>query len=187
MAKYTLEEAPEFAVLPVDAIIQVTCTDLKEIHVPGKDGKDGWVKLEFTFNVDGVPSSLQDTCGMLVDTKIWGSVPARFTTHIDNKLRQWTTGLLGMELNEGFELDTDMLLNRKARAVIGQYKKSNGTFQHQVAGLLPLVQAATPPPVQAQRPGDMASEALAAAQTHAQQPVQQPVLSGGWNDDPPPF
>lgn len=179
MAKYVLEEVPEFSLLPVDAIIQVTCLEIKEISVPGKDGKEGWMKLDFTFMIDGVPDSLN--APDLVGNKIWGSVGARFTTHPDNKLRQWAIALLGMELNEGFELDTDILLNRKARAVIGQYKKSSGSMQHNVAGLLPLVQAASPvaPAPQAQRPGDIASEAVAAY-------AAQPVLATGW-EDPPPF
>lgn len=184
MGKYTLEEAPEYVVLPVDSIIQITCMEINEKQVPGKDGKDGWVKLEFTFQVDSVPNSLGEGASNLEGSKIWGSVPARFTTHPDNKLRQWTAALLGMDLNEGFELDTDVLLNRKARAVIGQYQKKDGTFQHQVKGLLPLVQAATPAPVQAQRPGDIASEALARAAAPLT-PQPQPVLSGGWDDEPP--
>lgn len=183
MAKYTLEEAPEYVVLPVDSIIQVTCTEINEKQVPGKDGKDGWVKLEFTFQIDSVPNSIEG--GSTIEgSKIWGSVPARFTTHPDNKLRQWTSALLGMDLNEGFELDTDVLLNRKARAVVGQYQKQNGNFQHQVKGLLPLVPSAAPSvqPVQAQRPGDIASEALARA---AAPLTPQPVLSSGWDDEPP--
>lgn len=186
MAKFVLEEVPEFSVLPVDSIIQVTCTEIKEVSVPGKDGKDGWDKLEFTFQIDGVPDSLN--APELVGTKIWGSVGARFTTHVDNKLRQWAIALLNMELNEGFELDTDVLINRKARAVTGQYQKKAGSFQHNVSGLLPLVQApsqaapvaAAPQAPQAQRPGDIASEAVAAY-------AQQPVLATGWDDDPPPF
>lgn len=186
MAKYTLEEAPEFAVLPVDAIIQVQCTEINEKHVPGKDGKDGWTKLEFTFQIDAVPSSLGDGAKALEGSKIWGSVPARFTTHPDNKLRQWTAGLLGMELNEGFELDTDVLLNRKARAVIGQYTKQNGSAQHQVKGLLPLVQAASPAPT---------PQPVPAAAPQQQDLVQSTLAgfagagastgNGGWSDEPP--
>lgn len=185
MGKYVLEEAKELSVFPVDSVIQATCTEINEKIVPGKDGKEGWAKLEFTFVVDGVPSALQDSCGSLVGTKIWGSVPARFTTHPDNKLRQWAVGLLGMELSEGFELDTDVLINRRARVVTGQYVKSNGSARHQVEGVLPLVPAATPAPVQqpavqAQRPGDVASEAVAG---YAQ--AAQPVLAAGWDDAPP--
>lgn len=180
MPKYTMEVVPEFSTLPVDSIIQVTCTDIKEVQVAGKDGKEGWVKLEFTFVIDGVPSSIKEQCGDLIDSKIWGNVSAKFTTHPDNKLRQWTAALLGMSLNEGFELDTDVLINRKCRAVVGQYAKQNGSMQHTVKGLLPLVQAATSAPV-AQRPGDIVSEALA----HASAPQQTVLASGGWDDQPP--
>ena len=182
MAKYTLEEAQEFAVLPVDAVISVQCTEINEKQVPGKDGKEGWVKLEFTFTIDSVPSALGESATALEGSKIWGSVPARFTTHPDNKLRQWTEALLGMQLQEGFELDPDILLNRKARAVIGQYQKNTGSFQHQVKGLLPLVQSAAAAPVVTPAPtGDLVKDTLAAAQAHA----SQPVLTGGWSDEPP--
>lgn len=181
MAKYTLEEAPEFAVLPVDAVIGVQCTEIKEVLVPGKDGKEGWMKLEFTFQIDSVPSQLGEEAVALEGSKIWGGVAARFTTHPDNKLRQWTEALLGMPLQEGFELDPDMLINRKARAVIGQYTKSSGSAQHQVKGLLPLVQAASPAPVSAPASGDLVKDTLAAATAHA----QQPVLAASWSDEPP--
>ena len=184
MAKYTLEEAPEFAVLPIDAIIQVQCMEINEKHVPGKDGKEGWTKLEFTFQIDGVPSSLGEAAVALEGSKIWGSVPARFTTHPDNKLRQWTAALLGMELNEGFELDTDVLLNRKARAVIGQYTKQNGSAQHQVKGLLSLVQTASVPTPAVTTPvssGDLVQDTLAGFAGAG----AASGSGGGWSDEPP--
>lgn len=172
--KLTLTEAPEFPVLPVDSIVQVTCTNIEEKYVDGKDGKEGWTKLEFTFSVDAVPSSIPDA-GSLEGSKIWGNCSAKFTTHPDNKLRQWTVALLGgIELGEGFELDTDVLLNRKARAVISQYTKRNGQPQHQVGGLLPLVQAASAPTITAP-----------VIQESAQPLVS--VTGSAWADDEPPF
>jgi hypothetical protein len=180
-----MEEAQEFALLPVDAIVSVQCTEINEKHVPGKDGKEGWNKLEFTFVIDAVPSSLGEKAQELVGSKIWGSCAARFTTHPDNKLRQWTTALLGgMELNEGFELDTDVLINRKARAVITQYKKQNGSMAHQVGGLLPVVSASPAAPVSTPAPtGDLVKDTFAGAVAHSQ--AAQPVLTGGWDDAPP--
>lgn len=178
MPKFTLEEAAQIIVLPVDTIVQVTCTEINERTVPGKDGKEGWVKLEFKFVIDGIPSNLDAPDA--VGSHIWGSVAARFTTHIDNKLRQWATALLGLELDEGFELDTDMLLNRKARALIGQYQKKDGSFAHQVVGLLPVVQGSAPASATV-RTGDLAKDTLASYKA-------QPVLAVGFeDDDPPPF
>jgi hypothetical protein len=137
MPVYKLEEATTFETLPVDTIIQVEVEDIEERFVEGKNGKEGWNKLEFKFLITGLPSALQDQYGSLIGSRIWGSVSARFTVHADNKLRQWCEALLGMSVDEpGFELDTDILKTRKARAIISQYTKRDGTAAHQVAGLL---------------------------------------------------
>ena len=139
--KVTLEPdtSVEFLALPVDAIILVEVLKVEDKVVPGKDGKDDWTKLEFTFKIVDVPTALEAQYGILIGTKVWGSVSSRFTGNPDNKLRQWAESLLGLgELTEGFELDTDVLVGRKARAVIGQYKKRDGSAQHQVVGLLPM-------------------------------------------------
>lgn len=140
-----LEETADsdWAILPVDSIIDVEVEDISDREVPGRDGKEGWVKLEFKFLIKGVPTHLEAEYGSLVGSRIWGSVSKRLSTHPDNKLRQWAESLLNMgEFPTGFELDTDMLIGRRARAVIVQYKKRDGSFNHQVGGLLPV--ATTP-------------------------------------------
>jgi len=157
MPVYKMEEATTFETLPVDAIIQVEVEDITEKFVEGKNGKEGWNKLEFKFLITGLPSALQDQYESLIGSRIWGSVSARFTTHDDNKLRQWAEALLGISVNEpGFELDTDILVGRKARGVVSQYTKRDGTAAHQIAGLLsptgeaPVVTVSPPttPPTQ---------------------------------------
>lgn len=173
MPVYKMEEAPTFGVLPVDSIIQVEVEEITEKFVEGKNGKDGWTKLEFKFLITGVPSSLQaeyDTC---VGSRIWGSVSARFTDHADNKLRQWAEALLGVTVSDpGFELDTDILVGRKARAVVSQYEKRDGSKAHQVAGLL--------------APGDAAVPVVVSPAVEAvPEPVGVTALDFG--DDDPPF
>jgi len=175
---YKMEEATTFEVLPVDSIIQVEVEDIEERFVEGKNGKEGWTKLEFKFLITGVPSSLQDQYGSLVGSRIWGSVSARFTTHADNKLRQWAEALLGVSVNEpGFELDTDILKGRKARAVVSQYSKRDGSAAHQVAAILspsgetPVVTVAPPP--------------VPPTEENVQEAVGVTALDFG--DDEPPF
>jgi hypothetical protein len=145
--KFTVEEAGSnsdgFLTLPDDAIIQVMVDSIEERHVPGKDGKEGWDKLNFRFKIVDLPDSLQGEFGVLVGSTIFGSVSARLTSHPDNKLRQWAEALLDLgELETGFELDTDMLVGRKARGVVGQWtRKADNSINHQIKGLLPLAPA----------------------------------------------
>lgn len=130
----------DFLVLPPDSLIQVAVDDISMKDVPGRDGKQGWTKLEFRFKIVDMPDDLLATYGSLIGTSIWGSVGARLTDNPDNKLRQWTEAILDIgELNAGFELDTDILIGRKARAQIGNYPRKTGGFGQQVVGLLPLV------------------------------------------------
>lgn len=141
MARFTLEETAggDFLTLPEETVIQVAVETVEEREVPGRDGNPGWTKLSFRFKVLELPTALEAEYGVLIGTPIFGSVSARFTSHPDNKLRQWSEALLNIgELDPGFELDTDMLIGRKARAVTNTYKKKDGTLNHQVKGLLPL-------------------------------------------------
>ena len=142
MAKFTVEETGggDFLTLPADTIIPVIVDSIEERNVPGKDGGSGWDKLNFRFKILDLPDALQEQYGVLVGSTIFGSVSARLTTHPDNKLRQWSEALLDLgELDSGFELDTDMLVGRKARAVVGLWtRKSDNTVNHQIVGLLPV-------------------------------------------------
>lgn len=134
-----VDPAPLYPVLPPDTIIQVSVvgTEVK----PATNSKTGetWEKLEFKFKIESIPSSLESTMGNAVGGYIWGSVSYKLSDHPDNKLKQWSEALLGFELGQGYELDTDDLFGRKARAVVSNYTKRNGEAQHQVSALLPAV------------------------------------------------
>jgi hypothetical protein len=147
--KLTLVEAAtvEFLTLPDEAIVQVIVDGIELRDVPGRDGKEGWQKLSFKFKILELPTALEEEYTSLIGSPIWGSIGARFTSHPDNKLRAWAEALLDIgELEPGFDLETEMLIGRKARAVIGTYEKRDKTRQHQVVGLLPL-HAITPAPL----------------------------------------
>jgi hypothetical protein len=138
--KLTMTAAEEFLALPEDSLIQVSVHSVDVREVPGRDGKDGWTSLSFRFTIIDMPTALEPKYGSLIGGTIFGSVSAKLTTHPDNKLRKWTEALLGLgELDEGFELETEMFIGRKARAQVGNYTKTGSTqVQHKVIGLLPL-------------------------------------------------
>jgi hypothetical protein len=142
---FTMEEAQsDFLTLPEDAILQVQVESVELRHVAGKDGKEGWDKLNFKFKILEMPTSLEGEFSALLGSVIFGSVSARLTTNPDNKLRQWSEALLDVgDLEAGFELDTDMLVGRKARGVVGNWvRKSDNSVNHQIKGLLPIAPAA---------------------------------------------
>ena len=177
MAKITVEpgsSASLYPVLPPDSRVQVEAVSIEQRTAQNRNGET-WEKLEFKFRIVAIPDQMADEFGALEGSHIWGSVPLRLTSHPDNKLRQWAEALIGVELGEGYELDTDDLVGKRARALISNYSKKTGEIAHQVAGLLPAggdVQAA---------PAPAAAAALAA--------VGGGSTGGGWikDDDDPPF
>lgn len=187
MARITMEEQQEFAVLPVDSILE-----LKVEHATVKtvDGRNGtWQKVEFEFKVlgvqalgDGGPVEQFDD---LITRSIYGSVPFKLTDSPENKLRQWAEAILGMELGIGFELDTDMFEGRQCRGITSQYKTKAGYDRHQVESLLPKGgSAAASAPVASSAGSDpWATPAPAGAGS-----TQDPWGSTSWGaDDEPPF
>lgn len=159
MAVIKMDEYEEYPVLPDNSIIITTVTDLTVKDVNGQNGT--WQKLELTFRVDGIQAtgdgSPVEGYESLVGGKIWGSVPFRFTDSPENKLKQWVEAIFGMELAVGFELDTDLLTNKKVRAITSSYAKKSidprtgqPFRQHQVDALLPF--GSTPQPAMSGAP-----------------------------------
>lgn len=155
MATIKMEEYEEFPVLPADSIIHTKVTNLELKEVPGRNGS--WEKLEFTFTITGIQATGDGTpvenYESLIGSKIWGSVPFRFVNSPDNRLKQYVEAILGMEVGVGFELDTDLLTNRKVRAITDTYDKKTINprtgkpyKQHQVSTLLPWGETAAAAP-----------------------------------------
>lgn len=173
MPVYKMEETKTFETLPPDTMIQVEVEDVTEKWVEGKNGNEGWAKLEFKFLIRGVPTQLEDQYGDLVGSRIWGSVSAKFTDHPNNKLRQWSEALLGSSVNQpGFELDTDVLIGRKCRAATTQYKRQDGTFNHQIGSLYEAI-------------GTASATVIAAPVPAAEPTPSEPVLAMTLDDEPP--
>lgn len=134
MPKITATQGEDFTVLPKDTVITVRVDSSKVDTIPGKDGKDPWDKIDFRFTIVSVANEqYKDAEGQT----IFGGVGFRLTDHPDNKLRQWVEALLGIEVQEGFELDTDMLNGRTARAIVDNYNKRTGAVGHKVGALIP--------------------------------------------------
>lgn len=125
MPKIAMEHQEEYRTLPADSILNVKCTKIEINEQQGK--RSTWEKMDCTFKIlgiqvvgDGSDPSEFDT---LIGREIYGGVGFKLTDHPDNKLRQWTEALLGMEIGPGFELDTDYLVGREARAITRVYDK----------------------------------------------------------------
>jgi len=165
MPKITAKAGEDFLVLPKDAVITVRVKSTKVEPVPGKDGRDPWDKIDFTFEiVDVANPDHRDAIGQT----IFGGVGFKLTDHPDNRLRQWVEALLGIQVQEGFELDTDMLDNRTAKAIVDQYTKRNGSAAHKVGALIP---SSTPTPTEA------AQAAFGQTSAPASQPAPQQTQS----------
>lgn len=168
MAKIVMEEQPEWDVLPKDTVIKVKVEDTRIDDLEGKYGP--WQKISVKFLIEEIPSGIGDYSA-LIGQQIWGSVPFKLNDSPDNQLRQWVEALLGIQLSVGFNLDTDELIGRRARAVVDNYENKNGQTRHQVGSLLPL----TGQDAVADREAQAAAQASIDAWTA---PAQQPASVG---------
>lgn len=157
MPKLVMTEAEEWPVLPPDTIIGVRVNNTKVETIQGSKGD--WEKLSFEFEIVSAP----DPHGDQVGGRIWGDVPFRLTEHVDNRLRQWVEALFGIELSAGFELDTDMLNGREAKAIVANYDRRSSGKGHKVDALIPMG---------GQQPSQAAQAVVV---EHQGQPVSQPV------------
>lgn len=209
MAKIIVEEAKEFALLPEQSIVHLKVEDAEVKDVQGNHGP--WQKLELKFKILGVQvtgdGSPVEGYEELLTGPIWGSVPFRLTDSPENRLRQWAEAILGVELGIGFELDTDLFLNRQVRGVTIQYDKkirdrSGNPFKgHKIDSLLPKA-GSTPQTQTYQQPQQGWSNGQTGQQqgwSNGQQNRQQAanaaanpfagsgISAGNTSDDPPPF
>lgn len=187
MAKITLEEAPEFVTLPPDSILDLK---VEEVNIREQQGRNGtWHKVEIKFKVLGIQAigdgSPVENYESMITQHIWGSVPFKLTDSPENKLRQWAEAIFGMELGLGFELDTDLFLNRQVRGITSQYDaktkdpKTGLPFKrHQIESLLAKNMAGA---------GAAPATGAPAAAPVAPAPSQADPWGSNWGSDEPPF
>lgn len=133
----TAEAADDFVVLPKDSVVTIRVDATSVVEFNKQDGGT-FEKLDFECTIVHVPGDDSSESKKAEGQKIWGGVGFRLTDHPDNKLKQWVEALLGIEISQGFELDTDMLSGRQARAIIENYETKTGGTRHKIGALLPL-------------------------------------------------
>lgn len=87
---------------------------------PFNDDKTGEPvkKFTFKFRVDSAEYP---------DKLIWGECGTRITNHPDNKFRTWAEAILGQRIPASYRGNTDDLLDRDCRIVVGkETKERNG-------------------------------------------------------------
>lgn len=120
MPTFELEESEYKGPVPEDTVLQAEVIGCRIVEEPfyEDDGVTKVRKVEFKFIVRH-PGSQWD------GETYWGKTPVRFNTHVDCKLKNWAQAIEGYEFPEKYNLDTDILLNKPCRIVMGQraYKK----------------------------------------------------------------
>lgn len=137
MPTFELEESDFAGYIPDDEVKTATVVSVKlaEQNFVDDDGKKV-MKVEFKFKI--IDGSVHD------GTDIWGKTPTRFNTHPDCKLRNWAQAILGQSLPPKFRLDTDVLVGRDCRLIIGlrEYEKDGQTKQtNYVKDVMPTADA----------------------------------------------
>jgi hypothetical protein len=129
--KLVVEHVKPREPIPEDQILNAKVLAIKGIKK--KYGDEEEDRVEFRFRIT--------TPGVWEDQKISGDVPLNFNDGERNRLRQWSEILAGYEMPLGYELETDDLVGRDIRIVVGArfYKDRNGEEQvwNSVEDLLP--------------------------------------------------
>jgi hypothetical protein len=106
--------------IPEDTILAATIVAIREIKKDFKDGTGEQPRIEFKFKITAP--------GVWEGQTITGDLPDNLNDGEFNRFRQWCELLLGFEIPLGYELDTDDLINKACRIVVGarNYINKNG-------------------------------------------------------------
>lgn len=139
MPIYQEQSAPEYELLDDYTTLTAEVAEIEERETPFTDD-DGNPKreLSFTFKV-----TAPDHQGR----KFFGSTPTFWNSSDRCKLRQWAQSIANRTYAPGEPLNTDTLMNRPCRIVLGVKKKQNGDKTNRVIDVLPDKTAAPAGPV----------------------------------------
>lgn len=158
MPKYTMQHGEEYVTFPAESILHLKVDSIKEQVRTKKDGST-YTRLQWVFIVQGIQvigdGSDQANYSGMIDNKIFGSTTTFFSSSDRNQLKQWTEAILDIgPLQEGFELDTDLLVGRKCRGITkvwtgiqvdpGTGKVKSG---HEIDHLLPAARGGQASPI----------------------------------------
>lgn len=129
-----LEESKGFELLPEDSIIDVTISNIEISVWTDPQTQESRKNLNWTFTIN--------TPGEWDGKRIWGNTSMVFNTNPNCKLRNWSQSVLNTELDVDYVLDTDDLIGRRCRVVVGHKpgkQKDTGAeiMRQTVADLLP--------------------------------------------------
>lgn len=181
MAKIVAEKQDEILTFPAETILELK---IMESEIKTQSGRNGdWEKVECKFKILGIQvigdGGNPDDYDNWIGKEIWGSVPFKLTDHPENRLRQWSEAIFRQDIGIGFELDTDLFVNRQVRGVTGTWIKKVGGqeyLRHQVDSLLPFNGGSA---------SAGASAPAAAAAPAAADPWATPGDPWGSGDEPP--
>lgn len=123
MGRYVVEEEKEKEPIADDAIFPAKVVAVNEIEKEYRndDGtKDKKPRVKFKFKLDA-PGTPWD------GWHLSGDVPAFMTTGVESRFRLWAEALLDAELPAGYSIETDDLVNRTCRVVVGYWEREDAT------------------------------------------------------------
>jgi hypothetical protein len=134
MPVYEETAAPNYELLEDYTTLPAEVTEIEERETPFKDDDGNPQRsLSFTFRVSE---------GEHQGRKFWGNTPTFWNSSDRCKLRQWAQSIANRTYAPGEPLNTDILLNRPCRIVLGVKKKQNGDKTNRVVDVLPDKSAA---------------------------------------------
>lgn len=133
-----LEESKGFELLPEDTIIDATISNIEVSVWTDPVTQESRKNLNWTFTIN--------TPGEWESKRIWGNTSMVFNTNPNCKLRNWSQSVLNTELDVDYVLDTDDLIGRRVRIVVGhkpgKNKEGEAVVRQFASDLLPAKRTA---------------------------------------------
>jgi len=117
-----------FPILEEHTVVNVEVVTVEEQESFFKDD-DGNPKNEVVFK-------FRITDGEFEGQHLWGRTPTTWSMNEKCKLRQWAEQILATKIPAGTPLDTDDLVGRPARAVVGTFTKKTGEQGNKVTDVM---------------------------------------------------
>lgn len=104
--------------IPEDTILEGELLNVRVKEMPYKDDDGKPVErteFEFVITEDGYDGR-----------RLWGTTGTKLVDHPDCKLKAWSQEVFGQEFPPSYRLDTDILIGKRARLVVGyrEYEKN---------------------------------------------------------------
>jgi hypothetical protein len=112
--------------IPEDEIVYVTVEECNWEELPQR-----FLDPEKPHNTHRISFKFRVTEGEYEKRVIWGNTSTWFSSDPRCKLRLWAKEILGIDIFPAdYELDTDDLVGKEARVLVGNREKQDGTTTH---------------------------------------------------------